>query len=136
MALFAILSDDKLSIREIRDFPQDTVFKSGYAFPVAVDPQPLYDPKTSYIEQSVALPNKGVVTVSWIVKDLAIDVKESIAKQDALSATFDQLQAIEEKIVGSGGKLEAADQTALLLYTLDALLSLREPLLQIQKRTL
>ena len=40
---------------------------------------------------------------------------------------------IEEKIVGSGGKFEAADQTALLLIRLDALLSLREPLLQIQK---
>ena len=64
MALFAILSDDKLSIREIRDFPQDTVFKSGYAFPVAVDPQPFIRPKDELHRAIRRATKQGVVTVS------------------------------------------------------------------------
>lgn len=57
-------------------------------------------------------------------------------KVASLDAAFNQLQAIEEKIKGAGGALEPADQTALLLYTLETLLLLREPLVQIQKRSL
>lgn len=56
-------------------------------------------------------------------------------KISSLEAAFDQLQSIKEKIEGAGGKLESADQAALLLYTLETLLLLRGPLLQIQKRT-
>lgn len=61
---------------------------------------------------------------------------ESGAKVASLEDTFNQLELIEEKIEASGGKLEAADQTALLLYTLEALIQLREPLIQMQKRSL
>ena len=60
----------------------------------------------------------------------------SVQKITTLEAAFDQLQAIEEKIEGAGGKLDAADQTALLLYTLETLLLLREPLVQMQRKFL
>lgn len=135
MPLYAILSDDKTRIREIRDFPPGTVFKSGFAFPVSVEPAPDYDPKTSYIEQVPSLPVKGVVTISWAIRELDQSVKDAIVKSDQLNSTFDQLQAIKEKIDSAGGKLESADQTALLTYTLETLLQLREPLIQIQKRS-
>jgi hypothetical protein len=64
--------------------------------------------------------------------------KETVAEEKvaSLDAAFNQLQAIEEKIKGAGGALESSDQTALLLYTLETLLLLREPLVQIQKRSL
>jgi hypothetical protein len=64
--------------------------------------------------------------------------KETAAEEKvaSLDSAFNQLQAIEEKIKGAGGALEPSDQTALLLYTLETLLLLREPLVQIQKRSL
>lgn len=134
MPLFAILSDDKLSVREIKDIPDGTQFKLGYVFPVVVDPMPAFDPKVSFVTQVPQLPVKDVVHVAWVIQDLPPEKAAAIVESDALSTTFDQLQAIKEKIDGAGGKLEAADQTALLTYTLETLLRLRDPLMQIQKR--
>lgn len=65
----------------------------------------------------------------------AEEVQSFEQKISSLEAAFNQLLSIKEKIEGSGGKLDAADQTSLLLYTLETLLLLRGPLLQIQKRT-
>lgn len=72
---------------------------------------------------------------SLIDQAKAEEVQSFEQKISSLEATFNQLQSIKEKIEGSGGKLDAADQTSLLLYTLETLLLLRGPLLQIQKRT-
>lgn len=60
----------------------------------------------------------------------------SESKVSSLESAFNQIQSIKDKVEGAGGKLDAADQTALLLYTLETLLLLREPLMQIQKRSL
>lgn len=54
-------------------------------------------------------------------------------KESSLKATFDQLQSIKNKIDGAGGKLESADQIAVLTYALETLLQLREPLIQMHQ---
>ncbi len=96
MALFAILSDDKLSIREIRDFPEGTAFKPGFAFPVEIGEEPQFDPSTSELERVVSLPDKGVVKISFVVRDLSVEAKANIAKLDALKRLFDDCEAIDD----------------------------------------
>jgi hypothetical protein len=95
MALFALLSDDKLSVKEVRDFPQDTVFKPGYAFPVVIAQQPAFDPALSYLERSVGMPVGGVVTISWVVTYIPQLTKDNNAKIKALKDLFDAGDAIE-----------------------------------------
>lgn len=77
---------------------------------------------------------KDVESINSLVESVEKSTIE--AKSSLLESTFDQLKSIEEKIKGAGGALDPSDQTALLLYTLEALLLLREPLVQIQKRSL
>lgn len=95
MPLFAILSDDKLSVREIRDFPDGTVFKPGFAFPVEIGDKPQFDHLTSELERVVSLPVDGVVKVSFAVRDLSAEKKDNIAKIDALKRLFDDCDATD-----------------------------------------
>lgn len=75
------------------------------------------------------------VYFSW--KQSKEATKEAEAQQEAstLESKFDELQAIKDKVDGAGGSLDPADQISLLSHTLEILLSMRESLLQIRKRT-
>jgi hypothetical protein len=95
MALFALLTDDKLAIKEIRDFPVGTVFKPGYAFPVVFGQQPVFDPALSYLVQQVSMPVNGIVNVTYVVTDLPQLTKDNNAKIKALKDLFDAGDAIE-----------------------------------------
>ena len=70
----------------------------------------------------------------------AFDAELQAKQQDvdtkiiSLESTFEQLASIKAKIDGAGGKLESADQVAILTYALETLLQLRDPLLQMQRR--
>lgn len=117
MALFAILSDDKLSIREIRDFPDGTVFKPGGAFPVEIGEKPQFDPATSELERVVSLPVDGVVKISFVVRDLSVEAKGNIAKLDALKRLFDDCEAIDDNwaTATNAQKFELAQKTFRIL---------------------
>ncbi len=96
MATFAILSDDKLSIKEVREFPEGTVFKPGYAFPVEFGEKPQFDPTLSYLELQFFMPDKGVVKAVYAVTDLPQLTKDNNAKIDALKRLFDDCEAIDD----------------------------------------
>jgi hypothetical protein len=96
MPIFAILSDDGLSIREIRNFDEGTVFKPGKAFPVTYAEKPVFDPTLSSLVEVWNLPVKGTVTVTWDVVDLPQLVKDNNAKLDALKRLFDEAEVIDD----------------------------------------
>lgn len=122
MPLFAILTDDKTAIREIRDFPEGTVFKPGVAFPVTVDPRPDYNPDAQELERVVSMPNKGVVTVSWRVRSLPQEVLDFKAKQVEVDGYYADLETLLAKIE-SAGKLDAAEQTQFNINLIKILLA-------------
>jgi hypothetical protein len=97
MPLFALLTDDKLAIKEIRDFPVGTVFKPGYAFPVVFGQQPVFDPALSYLAQQVSMPVNGIVNVTYVVTDLPQSTKDGNAKIKNLKDLFDAGDLLDAK---------------------------------------
>lgn len=122
MPLYAILTDDKTAIREIRDFPEGTVFKPGFAFPVTVEDKPAFDQDTQTLERNVAMPNKGTVVISWTVVSLPQEQLDAKAKQAEVEGYFASLKTLREKITNAG-KLEPAEQTELFGYLIDILIA-------------
>lgn len=95
MPLFAILTDDKSSIREIRDFPADTVFKPGYAFPVTVEAQPSFNQDTQMLQRVAAMPVNGIVVVSWNVVSRPQEELDAKTRLDSFKQLFQDGRAIE-----------------------------------------
>lgn len=97
MPLFAIMSDDGQSVREIRNFVDVPTFKPGKVFPVVYAPQPVFDPTLSSIVEVWNLPVNGTVTVSWNVVDLSQGTKDSNAKVKKLRDLYNLADPLEAK---------------------------------------
>lgn len=95
MPLYAILTDDKTAIREIRDLPADTVFKPGFAFPVTVDAKPVFDPDIQMLQRNVAMPVNDVVVISWTVVSRPQDELDARTRMAAFKQLFQDGRAIE-----------------------------------------
>lgn len=125
-----------LYVKLYRDVPNPLQLPNDYPAE-AVESKVVLDPP--WIEMSkedyLALINKNRALVVGIIEQAKVSTdatKEQ--KTSSLLATFDELQAIKDKFE-SAGKLEAAEQFDLSMYILNAVLALREPLLEIQKRS-
>lgn len=124
-----------LYVKLYRDVSNPLGFPSDYPAE-AVESKVVLDPPWIEIskEDYLALINKNRALVVNIIEQAKVSTdatKEQ--KTSSLLATFDELQAIKDKFVGAG-KLEATEQLDLSIHILNAVLALREPLLEIQKR--
>ena len=110
MALFAILSTDKLSVLSVSDYPPGTVFKPGYAFPAVLPAKPVFDPKLQSVSLSWPLPVNGTVTGVWAINALDQATKDDIADTDAANTAKTQLKAA----LNNWGTLNAAQKDNVL----------------------
>jgi len=122
MPYFAILTDDKTAVREIRDFPESTVFKPGLVFPVVFEDRPEFNLDTETLERVVSMPDKGVVKVSWNVVSLPQKELDEKAKQAEVDGYYAELKTLRVKLDGAE-KLSEADLTAILTRLVDILLA-------------
>lgn len=86
-------------------------------------------------EQYSALIEKNrSIARSLIDQAEAEEAQVSEQKVSSLESAFNQLQSIENKFEGVG-RLEPEDQLALSIHIMKAVLALRDPLIEMQKRS-
>jgi hypothetical protein len=84
--------------------------------------KPVFNPDTQTLEQVIALPDKGVVKVSWVVAPLPQKELDEKAKQAEVEGYYAELKTLRVKLDGAE-KLSEADLTAILTRLIDILLA-------------
>lgn len=125
-----------LFVKLYRDVPNPLGFPSDYPSDATESEVALGHPwiEMSKEDYSALIEKNRSIARAIIDQAKAAEDQSVNAKTSSLESTFDQLQSIANKFEGAG-RLEPEDQLALSIHIMKSILALRDPLIEIQKRS-